>query len=58
MENEQLVQKIKLHAKDGKIACKQALKLAEEENIAPKTLGEMLNELNIKIMSCQLGCFP
>lgn len=58
MENEQLVQKIKLHAKDGKIACKQALKLAEEENIAPKALGEMLNELNIKIMGCQLGCFP
>lgn len=58
MENEQLVQKIKLHAKDGKIACKQALKLAEEEGITPKTLGEMLNELNIKIMGCQLGCFP
>ncbi|MCX5815861.1 MAG: hypothetical protein NTX75_06400 [Proteobacteria bacterium] len=58
MENEQLVQKIKLHAKDGKIACRQALKLAEEENITPKTLGEMLNKLNIKIMKCQLGCFP
>jgi hypothetical protein len=58
MENEQLVQKIKLQAKDGKIACKHALKLAEEEIITPKALGKILNELNIKVMSCQLGCFP
>jgi len=58
MENEQLIQKIKLHAKDGKIACMQALKIAEEENVPSKKVGEILNELKIKIMNCQLGCFP
>lgn len=45
-------------AKDGKIACKQALEFAEKEGIPPKKVGELLNELKIKIVTCQLGCFP
>jgi len=45
-------------SKDGKISCKQALRTAEEEDVSPKVLGELLNELKIKIATCQLGCFP
>jgi hypothetical protein len=58
MNKESIIQKIKLQAKDGKISCRQALKIAEEEDISPKLVGETLNELKIKIMGCQLGCFP
>jgi hypothetical protein len=58
METTRMEEKIKTLAKDGKLACRQALKLAEEEGIPPKKLGEMLNELKIKVVSCQLGCFP
>ena len=42
----------------GKIACKQALRIAEEEGIPPKDLGSLLNELKVKVANCQLGCFP
>ncbi|HNQ63198.1 MAG TPA: hypothetical protein PLX88_01165 [Syntrophorhabdaceae bacterium] len=58
MENEILIQKIQLNVKDGKISCRQALKIAEEENVPSKKIGELINELKIKIMGCQLGCFP
>lgn len=58
MNKEAVIEKIKAHTKDGKIVCKQALKIAEEEKIPSKELGEMLNEMKIKIAGCQLGCFP
>ncbi len=58
MDREALIQKVNTHAKDGVIACKQALKIALEEGISSKDLGVLLNELKIKIASCQLGCFP
>jgi len=58
MEKDSIMEKIKSHTKDGKIACKQALKIAEEENIPSRELGKILNEMKIKITGCQLGCFP
>ncbi len=58
MNREAIIEKVKKRTKDGKIACKQALKIAEETNISSKDLGALLNELKIKVMNCQLGCFP
>jgi len=58
MDKEKIMQKVKSLSKDGKISCKQSLKLAEEEGISSRDLGELLNELKIKVMGCQLGCFP
>ena len=43
---------------NGKISCKQAQEIAEEEGIPYKDMGSMLNELKVKVASCQLGCFP
>lgn len=57
MNKETIIEKIKAHTKNGKIACKQARKIAEDENIPTKELGEMLNELKIKVTSCELGLF-
>ena len=58
MDKEKVTQKVKSVSKDGKISCKQALKLAEEEGISSRELGNLLNELKVKVMGCQLGCFP
>ncbi len=48
---------IKSEAKDNKIACKKALAIAEKNNVSPAEVGKKLNELKIKIVGCQLGCF-
>ena len=58
VDKEKLTEKIKSQAKDGKISCRAALKLAEDEGVPSRTLGELLNELKIKVSTCQLGCFP
>lgn len=44
-------------AKDGRIACREALKLADELGVPPIRIGEAANTLKIKIKGCQLGCF-
>jgi hypothetical protein len=58
MDKKNLIEKINTHTKNNRISCKQALKIAEEEQVPPKVIGEMLNELKIKVVTCQLGCFP
>jgi hypothetical protein len=58
VEKEQLMEKARTAAKDSKISCARALGLAHEMGISTKELGDLLNEMNIKIDSCQLGCFP
>jgi len=42
---------------DGKISCKAAFDIAEESGASKRDVGELLNELQIKIRACQLGCF-
>jgi hypothetical protein len=58
MDKAGLTKKVKALSKNGKISCKQALTLAEEEGISSRDLGNLLNELKVKVMGCQLGCFP
>jgi hypothetical protein len=58
MDKKNLIEKINTHTKNNRISCKQALKIAEEEQVPPKVIGEMLNEMKIKVVTCQLGCFP
>ena len=57
MSQEDVKARIKAAAPEGKIACAAAFRLSEELGISRKELGEMLNELKIKIVHCQLGCF-
>jgi len=40
-----------------KLACEDALNLAEEFGIDPKRITAICNKENIKIGKCQLGCF-
>jgi hypothetical protein len=42
---------------DRDITCPQAFALAEKHKIAKSAISEYCNSHNIKIRSCQLGCF-
>lgn len=57
MNEEELKSRIRAAAPGDKIPCAAALRLAEELGLSRKDLGELLNELRIKIIQCQLGCF-
>ncbi len=58
MDRLKTIEKIKTQAKDGKISCKEAQDLADDEGVSYQDMGDLLNELKIKIRTCQLGCFP
>ncbi len=39
------------------LACARALALAEALQVAPREIGRICNENDIRIAHCQLGCF-
>jgi len=51
-------QKIREAAKDGKLPCAKAFRLADELGVPLKEIGEFCNAEGIRIKNCQLGCFP
>jgi hypothetical protein len=57
MEPEEIIAKLKDAAKDGKIPCAMAFKIAKECGVSTREIGNLLNQVKIKISSCQLGCF-
>jgi hypothetical protein len=57
MTGEDAKARIRAAAPDGKMPCAVACRLAEELGLSRLDLGELLNELKIKIIQCQLGCF-
>ena len=57
MKEEEISLKIRAATKDGKLPCAMAMKIAVENKISNKQMGELLNRLKIKIAQCQLGCF-
>ena len=57
MSQEDVKARIKAAAPDGKIGCAAAFRLAEELGLSRRDLGELLDDLKIKITHCQLGCF-
>jgi len=42
----------------GKLPCAAAFWIAKKLKVSPRQVGDAANRLNIKISSCQLGCFP
>lgn len=53
----EILDKVKEVAKDGKLSCPKARKLAKDLGVPPHVIGEVCDELNIKIKDCELGCF-
>ncbi len=44
-------------APQGKIPCAMAFKIAREHNCSVAEVGDLCNQLKLKIVGCQLGCF-
>jgi hypothetical protein len=40
-----------------RISCKAACEIADQTGASRRKIGELLDELGVKIHSCQLGCF-
>ena len=57
MDRKKLEEAVLGKAKDGKLPCVLCFKMADDFGISRKEMGEILNEMNIKISQCQLGCF-
>lgn len=49
----------KVIEKEGKkfIPCPAALKIAETLKVPQSEVGKACNDMKVKIMNCQLGCF-
>lgn len=53
----EIVSKLKELEADGKLTCERVFELAKLYKIVPLVLGNEASARNIKIRSCQLGCF-
>lgn len=56
-DKERAKELIKQRSREGKIACPVALRIAEEVGLSPRQIGELLDEMGIKVIECQLGLF-
>lgn len=52
-----ITEAVKEAAKEGKISCTAARKIANDFNVPPKVIGDVCEEQEIKIKACELGCF-
>ena len=55
--SELLKEKVKEKAKEGRISCPMARKIAEDLNVSVKEVGHACDDLKIKLYACELGCF-
>ncbi|MDO7785666.1 hypothetical protein [Desulforamulus aquiferis] len=55
--DEKLVQAVREGAKEGKLSCTAARKIAGEFKVPPKVIGDICDLNKIKIKACELGCF-
>ena len=56
--NETLEMEIQDSLVDGKLPCAVAFSIAKKLKVSTREVGDTANRINIKIKSCQLGCFP
>jgi hypothetical protein len=49
---------IKTSLVDGRLPCAVAFGIAKKLKVSPRQVGDAANDMQIKIASCQLGCFP
>lgn len=56
-ENEKIRRAVLEAARDGRVSCTAARKLARELRVSPREIGRACNEMKIKIHACELGCF-
>lgn len=52
LENE-----LKASLVDDRLPCAVAFEIGRKLKVSPGTVGDMANNLGVKISNCQLGCF-
>ncbi|MHB8170151.1 MAG: hypothetical protein ACYDG6_01200 [Thermincolia bacterium] len=55
--DQKIIDAVRQGAIDGRLSCAKAEELAEELGVRRAVIGQVCEELKIKIKSCQLGCF-
>ena len=55
--NRELGEELKSSARNGQLACPAAFKLAGKFKVTPRMVGDLANEMKVRIVNCQLGCF-
>jgi len=56
-DRKKLEETIKEKAKGGMLPCAMCFKIAKDFGISKKEMGQVLNEIKVRISQCQLGCF-
>jgi len=57
MERDKIIEVIKQRAREGRIPCAVCFQIAEEYGVPKRELGKLLDELEIKVIQCQMGLF-
>ncbi|MBM4466681.1 MAG: hypothetical protein FJ014_14200, partial [Chloroflexi bacterium] len=55
--NQEIAAQIKESLTEGRLPCASAFKVARRLEVSPQQVGELADELNVKISRCQLGLF-
>jgi hypothetical protein len=53
----EIMEAVRQAALGGKMTCTLARKLATDFGVPPRVIGRACDRLDIKIHSCELGCF-
>lgn len=56
-QEEKVKERIQNEARDMRLSCATALALAKELKLPPRVIGDLANQMAIKLTKCQLGCF-
>ncbi len=57
MDRDKIVDEIQKASEKNRLSCEKAHELSRLLKVPLREIGEICNELNIRIASCQLGCF-
>ncbi len=57
MSEEKIADAVRAAAVNNRLSCEKAHELSRNLGLSLKKIGEVCNQLHIKISSCQLGCF-
>ncbi len=55
--NQILAEELEASLVNGKLPCAVAFKMTRKLNVTPIMVGDKANELKIRIVNCQMGCF-
>ena len=57
MDDEKLKELIMKRQSNQRISCQAACEIADKAGVPKLRVGKLIDEMEIKIQSCQLGCF-